>query len=78
MKRMPWETLLSCEAMVRDTTSFSLGLLSVRNFQDLADSNGVGNLARRVIKQRGKRYAMRLARKALRRRRLLNAYNLAD
>jgi hypothetical protein len=77
MHRISWNVLFS-NGMRAQTAAFALGVLSARQFADQATAHGVGGVARKALKERGKTDTRKLARRALRRRSILNSYNLVN
>lgn len=77
-KRVDWDELLNDDEMVYYCTLFSLGLSSGRNFERLCNLDGKcsSGVIRQLIRKRGIAKAREVVRKALKRRNVLNKYNI--
>lgn len=71
-----WTAILQSRAMENLTRRFALGFLSAQNWYNEAIDSDLGKHVRPVVKTRSVTNARNIARKALKRRRIINSFNL--
>ena len=76
--RVDWDVILEKSVMQKSVIDFSLGLLSRDDFYNYSIFIGVGPYVRKLIRNNSVQNARKLARKALKRRGILNKNNLTN
>ena len=76
--RVNWNKVLARSEMQKAAIDFSLGILSRDSFYQNAIWSDVGGIVRNFVRNRGAINARMIARKALKRRRLLTKRNLIN
>ena len=77
-KKTDWDAILATQEMKKASINFALGILSGATYKDLGVICGCGSHTRNLVRPRGATKARELVRKALRRRNMLNKFNLVD
>ena len=78
VKKTNWEEFLSNPGMPRASVEFGLGILSRDNFYTEAIQAQCGPYVRNLIRTNGATKSRQIVRKMLRRRNLLNKFNLVN
>lgn len=78
VKTTNWNEVLNKPGMPRATVNFGLGIISSDNFYTEAIHAECGKHVRNLIRTNGATKSREIVRKMLRRRNLLNRFNLVD
>ena len=77
-KKTDWDTILATPEMKKASINFALGVMSGESYKNLGVVCGCGPHTRNLVRPRGANKSRELVRKALRRRNILNKFNLVD
>lgn len=76
--RVNWDSVLNNQPMFLTLVNFAIGISSGRKFLSDAQFYGFGGLARQLVRDRGTVEARKTVRKALKRRGILNQFNVVN
>lgn len=77
-KTTNWNAILNKPNMARYSIDFALGLMSSEAYKELGSFFGCGGHTRNLVRYHGSHKAREIARKALKRRNLLDKHNLIN